>query len=133
MLCQLLPFEPLNGSTPNPNFSSKLGANFAGPSTLTIGLKVILQEFKKLFVEPKGLPPDRSHNHKIILKQGVRPVNVKPYRYPHYIKGEIEKLITNLLQSGVVQPSSSPYFSPILMVKKKDGSWRLCVGYRALN
>lgn len=58
---------------------------------------------------------------------------MRPYQYPHYIKREIEKLITSLLQSSVVQPSASPYSSLVLMVEKKDGLWQLCVDYIALN
>jgi hypothetical protein len=56
-----------------------------------------------------------------------------PYRYPHYQKNEIEKLVLGLLQSGVIQASTSPYSSHVLLVEKHDGSWRLCVDYRALN
>jgi hypothetical protein len=64
---------------------------------------------------------------------GNGPTNVRPYRYPYYQKNEIEKIFSGLLQSGVVRPSNSPYSSPVLLVKKHDGSWRLCVDHRALN
>jgi hypothetical protein len=52
---------------------------------------------------------------------------------PHYQKNEIEKIIVGLLNTGVIRTSTSPYSSPVLLVKKQDGLWRLCVDYRALN
>lgn len=61
------------------------------------------------------------------------PPNLRPYRYPFYLKTEIEKQVSILLQSGFIHPSSSPFASAVLLVKKKDGSWRMCVDYRSLN
>lgn len=110
-----------------------LGAQQGGPTSSEREITSMLDDFSELFNEPQGLPPNRPHNHKIPLKPASGPVNVRPYRYPHYQKGEIEKIVTDLLQSGVVRPSTSPYSSPVLLVKKHDGSWRLCVDYRALN
>lgn len=96
-------------------------------------IKVILQEFCDVFEEPKTLPPQRNADHKIPLKGGGEPVHVKPYRYPYIQKNEIEKLVKEMLQSGTIRPSVSPFSSPVLLVKKKDGTWRMCVDYRELN
>ncbi|RVW59679.1 Transposon Tf2-8 polyprotein [Vitis vinifera] len=65
--------------------------------------------------------------------QGAKPVCVGPYRYPYFQKSEIENIVHEMLQSGIVRPSQSPFSSPVLLVRKHDGSWRLCVDYRALN
>lgn len=97
-------------------------------------MKQLLDEFQDIFDEPKSLPPFRkNHNHKIVLKEGSDPVNQKPYRYAVQQKNEIDKMIQELLQAGTVQPNSSPYASPVVLVKKKDNTWRLCVDYRKLN
>jgi hypothetical protein len=52
---------------------------------------------------------------------------VRPYRYPYYQKEEIEKLVKEMLSSGVIRPSQSPYSSHMLLVRKADGNWRMCV------
>ncbi|KAI5316982.1 hypothetical protein L3X38_036689 [Prunus dulcis] len=96
-------------------------------------LKHLLLFFDDIFVEPRGLPPPRSHDHVIPLKEGSNPVSVRPYRYPQFQKNEIERLVADMLKSVVIRPSQSPYSSPVLLVKKYDGSWRLCIDYRALN
>jgi hypothetical protein len=96
-------------------------------------IQILLKQYSALFQEPKGLPPSWAHDHKIPVIPGKGPVSVRPYRYPFYQKNEIEKQVSNLLSSGVVRVSTSPYSSPVLLVKKHDGSWRLCVEYRALN
>ena len=52
---------------------------------------------------------------------------------PFYQKSEIENIVTDLLKSGSIRNSQSPFASPVLLVRKVDGSWRMCVNYRALN
>jgi hypothetical protein len=92
----------------------------------------LLQQFIHIFEEPRGLPPPIPHDHQIIMSTD-QPVSVRPYRYPYFQKSEIEKIVQDLLQSGVIQSNQSPFSSPVLLVRKPDGSWHLCVDYRALN
>lgn len=79
------------------------------------------------------LPPDRPTNHRISLVSGTQPINVRPYRHPHYMKNEIEKLTNEMLHQGLIKNSISPFSSPVLLMKKKDGSWRFYIDYRTLN
>lgn len=87
--------------------------------------------YEDIFAEPTELPPRREkHDHQIPLLEGSNPVNQRPYRYALYQKTEIDKMVQTLLDAGTIQTSSSPYASPVVLVKKKDNSWRLCVDYR---
>jgi len=101
-------------------------------SSVPDSIQQLLHQFQQVFAEPQGLPPPRSRDHKILLKED-KPVSVRPYRYPYFQKAEIEHIVQELLTSGVIQPSQSPFSSPVLLVRKADGSWRMCVDYRALN
>ncbi|WVZ95539.1 LOW QUALITY PROTEIN: hypothetical protein U9M48_041292 [Paspalum notatum var. saurae] len=91
----------------------------------------LLSEFEALFAEPTELPPPRHCDHEIPLIAGAQPVNVRPYAPA--LKSEIEKQVSDMLSTGVIQPSTSSFSSPVLLVKKKDQSWRFCVDYRFLN
>ncbi|GKF03871.1 ty3-gypsy retrotransposon protein, partial [Tanacetum coccineum] len=82
---------------------------------------------------PASLPPHRLIDHHIHLLPDTKPVNFLPYRYPHYQKGEMEKLVNEMLSQGIIRFSHSPFLSLVLLVKKKDGSYCLCVDYHALN
>ncbi|KAL4281537.1 hypothetical protein GQ457_03G002250 [Hibiscus cannabinus] len=96
-------------------------------------LQPLLEEYKEVFEDPKGMPPPRQQDHAIVLKSEAQPVNLRPYRFPHHQKAEVERQIKEMLSASIIQTSQSPFASPCLLVKKKDGTWRLCVDYRQLN
>lgn len=103
------------------------------PVKLPEEIQALLDNFSDVFSAPTQLPPCRDCDHKIPLIAGAQPVNIRPYRYSPELKTEIEKQINEMLQAGIIKPSTSPFASPIILVRKKDGSWRLCVDYRHLN
>ena len=89
-----------------------------------------MEEYDDVLSVPTALPPTRTHDHHIPLVPNTPPVNIRPYRHPPVQKDAIELMVKELLDSGVIRPSQSPFSSPIVMVKKKDGSWRMCIDYR---
>lgn len=103
------------------------------PDELPDTLKQILLKYQRVFEIPRGLPPSRLCDHRIPLQPDANPIKVRPYRYPHSQKTEIETMVDQMLREGLIEPSNSPFSSPIILVKKKDGTWRFCTDYRALN
>jgi hypothetical protein len=93
----------------------------------------ILDQFNDIFYEPEKLPPARDCDHQIDLLPGTKPVNKRAYRLPAYQKDALEKIIDQLIKSEVIRISLSPFSSPEILVRKKHGSWRLCIDYRQLN
>ncbi|PKI62776.1 hypothetical protein CRG98_016835 [Punica granatum] len=78
-------------------------------------IEALPNNYADVFKEPSGLPPQRRRDHKISLKD------------------VIEKLTGEMLNAGIIQLRTSPYSSPVVFVRKKDNSLRLCVDYRRLN
>jgi hypothetical protein len=103
-------------------------------SSAPMDLQMVINNHSKVFGEiPKGLPLARDHDHAIHLQPGSVPPNIRPYMYPYAQKSEIEHMIQEMLEVGIIQPSQSYFSSPVVMVTKKDGSWCMCPDYRQLN
>jgi hypothetical protein len=97
-------------------------------------LQALLCKHQTVFSTPQGLPSSHVvHDHSIPLVLGILPPNIHPYRHPFAQKNEIEKMVQELLIVDVIHPSTSPYSSLVVMVLKKEGSWRMCPDFRALN
>lgn len=105
----------------------------AVPSSTPAAVQVVLDQFAEVFAEPTTLPPSRPYDHAIALKSDATPFNAHPYRYSPEHKTEIEHQVRSMLKASIICPSMSPFASPILLVLKKDGSWRFCIDYRRLN
>ena len=94
----------------------------------------VVNEYPDVFPEElPGMPPDRDIEFVIDLVPGTAPIAKRPYRMAASELAELKKQLEELQQIGFIRPSSSPWGAPVLFVKKKDGSMRLCVDYRALN
>ncbi|GJR58070.1 putative reverse transcriptase domain-containing protein [Tanacetum coccineum] len=94
----------------------------------------IVQEFLEVFPEDlPGLPPARQVEFQIDLVPGAAPVARAPYRLAPAEMQELSTQLQELSDRGFIRPSSSPWGAPVLFVKKKDGSFRMCIDYRELN
>lgn len=95
----------------------------------------VIEEYRDVFPKdlPPGLPPEREVDHRIELLPGATPASRPMGRMSSKELDELKAQLQQLTESGFIQPSKSPFGAPVLFVKKKDGSMRMCVDYRALN
>ena len=94
----------------------------------------IVNEFPDIFpADLPGLPPDRDTEFTIELIPGTTPISISPYRMAPLELKKLKTQLQELLEKGFIQPSVSPWGAPVLFVKKKDGTLRLCIDYRQLN
>jgi hypothetical protein len=102
-------------------------------SKLKSDLYEVVNQYDKMFQKPHGLPPKRAIQHEIQLQQDCPLPNIGMYRMSVMENVEIKKQIQEMLDKGVIMPSTSSCGSPIVLVPKKDGTWHMCVDFRALN
>ena len=94
----------------------------------------VFSEFKDVFLnEFPGLPPERELGFTIEIKPGAEPISKTPYRMTASELCELQMQLKELLDLGLIRPSVSPWGAPVIFVKNKDGSLRLCIHYRDLN
>ena len=98
-------------------------------------LDAILKNYSDIFPEdlPVGLPKQRAIDHRINLVPGSTPTARPAYRMSPKDSLELKTQLDDLIAHGFIVPSTSAFGAPVLFVKKKDGSMRMCVDYRALN
>ncbi|KAI3663974.1 hypothetical protein L6452_45207 [Arctium lappa] len=94
----------------------------------------VVQDYPDVFPEDlPGLPPERQVEFQIDLTPGAAPIARAPYRLAPIEMKEMMTQLQELVEKGFIRPSSSPWGAPVLFVKKKDGSMRICIDYRELN
>ena len=94
----------------------------------------IVQEYEDVFPEElPGLPPPREIEFSIELVPGTQPISIPPYRMAPAEMRELKSQLQELTDKGFIRPSTSPWGAPVLFVKKKDGSLRMCIDFRKLN
>ncbi|KAL0549208.1 hypothetical protein IC582_013689 [Cucumis melo] len=95
----------------------------------------VLEKYRDVMPDsfPKSLPPRRMIDHEIELVPGTKPRAKNAYRMAPPELAELRKQLDELLNAGFIRPAKAPYGAPVLFQKKKDGSLRLCIDYRALN
>ncbi|KAA0056300.1 pol protein [Cucumis melo var. makuwa] len=101
---------------------------------VSLSSEPVVRDYPDVFPEElPGLPPHREVEFAIELEPGTVPISRAPYRMAPVELKELKVQLQELLDKGFIRPSVSPWGAPVLFVKKKDGSMRLCIDYRKLN
>ncbi|KAL0549242.1 hypothetical protein IC582_013723 [Cucumis melo] len=101
---------------------------------VSLSSESVVRDYPDVFPEElPGLPPHREVEFAIELEPGTVPISRAPYRMAPAELKELKVQLQELLDKGFIRPSVSPWGAPVLFVKKKDGSMRLCIDYRELN
>ncbi|KAL0544441.1 hypothetical protein IC582_019556 [Cucumis melo] len=101
---------------------------------VSLSSEPVVRDYPDVFPEElPGLPPHREVEFAIELEPGTVPISRAPYRMAPAELKELKVQLQELLDKGFIRPSVSPWGAPVLFVKKKDGSMRLCIDYRELN
>ncbi|KAA0043070.1 reverse transcriptase [Cucumis melo var. makuwa] len=101
---------------------------------VSLSSEPVVRDYPDVFPEElPGLPPHREVEFAIELESGTVPISRAPYRMAPAQLKELKVQLQELLDKGFIRPSVSPWGAPVLFVKKKDGSMRLCIDYRELN
>ena len=93
----------------------------------------LIMMYKDVFAEPTGVPAPSPFDLRLRLKPGAQPVRTNPYKLGEPEMKELTKRVTQMLEYGWIVPSASPWASPVIFVRKPDGTFRLVLDYRALN
>ena len=84
--------------------------------SISLDLEKVLDNHSKVFETPKGLPPIRDHDHATRLIPRSVPPNIRPYKYPYAQKSEIERMVAEILEVGIIQPSQSSFSALVVLV-----------------
>jgi hypothetical protein len=114
-------------------FSSTSMASTIGLSTPQKQVDTVVEQYKDIFSSPTGVPVHSQFNHSIDMTPDALLPNGPIYRHSLLENEEIKCHIQDLIEKGHIFPRSSPCGSPIMLVQKKYGSWRICIDYRDLN
>ena len=120
-----------DGSSSNPQSNINHGNNISDHEKEQ--LKTLISKYSKIFASnPRKPTPVRNMAHRIITND-AQPVRLKPYRIPHAWDNEVSNQVQQMLDNGIIRPSSSPWNAPVILVKKKDDSMRFVCDFRGLN